>query len=484
MANLLPIQPFECEGEPTSVGVRWEKWLRSFEIYIDASNIEQPAKKRATLLHSAGSALQEIYYNLPGAHAESEDDAGNEVDVYKIAVEKLSEYFHPKQSKIYERHLFRLTKQEEGEKFEKFLVRLRNQASKCKFTNMEEHLVDQIVEKCTSVELRKKILSIGDSIKLEGIIYEANALEAVNKQLESFTDQKQKTMELNYLSRNINTKKCSRLRTCSKCGFKGHYKDYCYSKTRKRVNEDRSFGGTYKTGENNDNKKRQKAGHSSKGRRGPEKINNVESEELDYIFQIDDDSVIKCNLGGVPLDMLIDSGSKTNIIDDKTWCSLKKQNTRVYDQIKNPTKLLFAYGSSTPLKVLGSFKSNISVGNNNEIATFYVIQNGTRCLLGKNTSIALGVLKIGLGVNSVEEFPKFKGVVVDIPIDKSVPPVCQPYRRIPIPLESKVEEKIQELVESDIIEAVNGPAKWISPIVPILKKQWRGTHMCGHETGQ
>nr|CAI5825302.1 unnamed protein product [Callosobruchus analis] len=117
---------------------------------------------------------------------------------------------------------------------------------------MEEHLVDQIVEKCTSVELRKKIWSIGDSISLEGIIYEANALEAVNKQLESFTDQKQ-TMELNYLSRNTNTKKWSRcggphpsnsdnctarLRTCSKCSFKGHYKDYCYSKTRKRVNED------------------------------------------------------------------------------------------------------------------------------------------------------------------------------------------------------------------------------------------------------
>nr|CAH7763371.1 unnamed protein product [Callosobruchus chinensis] len=280
-----------------------------------------------------------------GAHAESGDDTGNEVDVYKIAVEKLSEYFHPRQSKIYERHLFRLTKQEEGEKFEKFLVRLRNQASKCKFTNIEEHLVDQIVEKCTSVELRKKILSIGDSISLEGIINEANALEAVNKQLESFTEQKQKTMELNYLSRNTNSKTCTRcggphpsnsdncparLRTCSKCGFKGHYKDYCYSKTRKRVNGDRSFGGTYKIGENIDNKRRKMTSHSSKGRRGPEKINNVESEELDYVFQIDDDSVIKCNLGGVPLDMLIDSGSKTNIIDDKTWCSLKKQNIRVY----------------------------------------------------------------------------------------------------------------------------------------------------------
>lgn len=95
MANLIAIQPFECEGEPASVGIRWEKWLRSFQIYLEASSIENPIKKRATFLHSAGSALQEIYYNLPGAHVEPDDDAG--VDVYKTAVNKLNEYFYPKQ---------------------------------------------------------------------------------------------------------------------------------------------------------------------------------------------------------------------------------------------------------------------------------------------------------------------------------------------------------------------------------------------------
>lgn len=52
--------------------------------------------------------------------------------------------------------------------------------------NNDEHLIDQIVEKSNSMELRKKTLSVGDTITLDQIIYEANALEAVGRQLEDF----------------------------------------------------------------------------------------------------------------------------------------------------------------------------------------------------------------------------------------------------------------------------------------------------------
>ncbi|CAH2107517.1 unnamed protein product [Euphydryas editha] len=45
----------------------------------------------------------------------------------------------------------------------------------------------------------------------------------------------------------------------------------------------------------------------------------------------------------------------------------------------------------------------------------------------------------------------------------------QPYRRIPIPLEEKINKKIEELLDLDIIEEVHGPSPWVSPIVPILK---------------
>lgn len=70
-------------------------------------------------------------------------------------------------------------------------------------------------------------------------------------------------------------------------------------------------------------------------------------------------------------------------------------------------------------------------------------------------------------VNAIFPCPKIRNVVVTIPIDESIKPVIQPYRRIPIPLESRVNKKIKELVESDIIEPV--PSKWISSMVPVLK---------------
>ncbi|KAJ8915716.1 hypothetical protein NQ315_000650 [Exocentrus adspersus] len=325
---LLPIQPFDCDGEPRSVG----------------------------------------------AHTEPSNTEGEVVDVYKTAITKLNEYFLPKQSKIYERHLFRLTKQEDGEKFDKFLVRLRNQSSKCKFSNEEEHLIDQIVEKCTSVELRKKILAIGDNINLETIISEANVLEAVNRQLEGFSGQSGKTLD-------------------------DTFKYYCRTNPRKRKQNNQSSEKTGRNEERSNNRKRQKlTGEPSKNRRENEEIDNIESNETDYVFSIDDDSTIKCNIGGVSIEMLIDSGSRSNLLDDKTWTLLKKGNIKVWDQVQNPDKLLFAYGSKNPLKILGSFKSKITVGGKSDVAIFYVIKDGSRCLLGKTTAVALGVLRIGLEV--------------------------------------------------------------------------------------
>lgn len=107
-------------------------------------------------------------------------------NVFKVAISKLDSYFAPKQSKVYERHTFRLLKQEPDEKFEKFLVRLRKQAEKYQFASRDENIIDQVTEKCHLPELRKKILQIEDEITLDRVITEVNTLEIVNKQLEEF----------------------------------------------------------------------------------------------------------------------------------------------------------------------------------------------------------------------------------------------------------------------------------------------------------
>lgn len=72
--SLPSLEQFDCEGDQASVGVRWERWKSGLEIYLSASRIEDTKIKRATLLHIGGLALQEIYYNIPGAHIEESKD--------------------------------------------------------------------------------------------------------------------------------------------------------------------------------------------------------------------------------------------------------------------------------------------------------------------------------------------------------------------------------------------------------------------------
>lgn len=196
-SQLPPPEKFDIEGDSTSVGLKWKKWKRSLLIYLEAADITAPAKQRATLLVLGGSALQETFYNLPGASVEPEKD----VNVFEVAISKLDEYFLPKQNTTFERHIFRLMQQDEGESFEKFLNKLRGQAAKCKFDKPDDHIIDQILEKSLSSELRKKMLTMGDDITLDKVITTATTLEIVNYQLDNYEQKdKNKINEVNAIT--------------------------------------------------------------------------------------------------------------------------------------------------------------------------------------------------------------------------------------------------------------------------------------------
>lgn len=83
-------------------------------------------------------------------------------------------------------------------------------------------------------------------------------------------------------------------------------------------------------------------------------------------------------------------------------------------------------------------------------------------MLGRTTAKKLGVLKIGLSsVNAGEvqerrPFPKIKDIKLIVPVDESVTHVVQNVRRPPIALLTRVEEKLDQLLASEIIEPVKG----------------------------
>ncbi|KAI9552629.1 putative uncharacterized protein K02A2.6-like [Daphnia sinensis] len=64
---------------------------------------------------------------------------------------------------------------------------------------------------------------------------------------------------------------------------------------------------------------------------------------------------------------------------------------------------------------------------------------------------------------------KLKNFTVKLHIDTSVTPVANAHRRIPLHLRKATELELQHLVEMDIIEPVEGPTPWVSPVVGVTK---------------
>lgn len=186
MSQLPPPDKFDLDGDSVSVGLRWEKWKRSLEIYFEAADVKSATQKRAILLLLGGTGIQEIFYSLPKAN----NDVAEGVDIFKAAIKNLDDHFLPQYNKTYERHIFRLITQGETESFEKFMTRLREQALKCMFDKPDEHIMDQIIETCASSELRKKILTMGSEATLSKVVSLANTLQVVNYQIGNYEKKK------------------------------------------------------------------------------------------------------------------------------------------------------------------------------------------------------------------------------------------------------------------------------------------------------
>ena len=69
---------------------------------------------------------------------------------------------------------------------------------------------------------------------------------------------------------------------------------------------------------------------------------------------------------------------------------------------------------------------------------------------------------------------KLKNTQIRLHVDESVKPVSQPHRRIPFHVRKKVEKELEKLEKLDIIEKVNGPTPWVSPIVVAPKPKKPG----------
>ena len=134
-----PLVPLDTSGPAHVIGERWRKWKRSFQFFVDGQGITDNARKRALLLHSAGTAVQDAYVNL----TEAED---KEKNVFTRAVKALDGHFKDDPKKPFERHKFRAMEQRAGETVDQFTARLHQQSKLCGFQDGNDQIRDQLIE--------------------------------------------------------------------------------------------------------------------------------------------------------------------------------------------------------------------------------------------------------------------------------------------------------------------------------------------------
>ena len=133
------------------MGPHWKRWKRSFEFFLEAKGITKGSQQKALLLHCAGQ--------------DAEGDT-----LYAKAMRSLDAHLLPQVK-------------EESETADQFVTRLFQFAENCNFgTAKEENIRDQLIDKCRSHDLRKKLLAVSGKLALQKVRDVARSMEAAERQ--------------------------------------------------------------------------------------------------------------------------------------------------------------------------------------------------------------------------------------------------------------------------------------------------------------
>lgn len=457
-------------------------------------------------------------------------------DEYYYIVNALNHYFIPKISNVYQRFLFNQIRPLEGETSCHYLTRLKSKITDCNFSDPDMKLIDMLIVYSSNNELRRELLKVGDTLTLDEAMAIARSIEATDQQaraMESYSPSvttpivaklrvnpfnlRGKCHRCGDATHYANDTKCpARNRTCLSCGKLGHYASVCQTKSPASNDKLTSMEA--------------KAEFKRKSSKPRKKVNKLEEADTDHlplnesgddsdaselIFHVKNmigkiDAAVKATVGGVLLEVLIDSGSTCNVISTSTWKFCKSQNIKC-KRIKVNSSV-YPYNSITPLPVVEKFLCEVKVGKCSCPAEFYVVQGDCQSLFSINTAKDLHILKLGVtlqqDIQALQVTPrqpevqpkrksilqgsstqnrqdpgsklkgkiltqfssvftgvgKYKDFEISLDIDPAIKPFYQPPRNVPLNLRPELDKKLDELLENKIIEKVQNPSRFVSPL--------------------
>ena len=344
--SLQSFPPFDLSEDQTSIGQRWNKWVRKFENFLTAMNIADDARKKSMLLHYSGDDVYDVYETLTIAPqqitaAQGANPAVMETE-YQAIVRALSAKFSPRKNVDFEIFTFRQEKQRQDETVDSFCTRLYHLATNCEFQNKEKEIKAQIVAGCISSDLRRRVLE-EPTLNLEQVLNKARAIEAATDQADKIEGKSNETV--NFVKRDTKgkqpkkpqnnsenlKKECSfcggkfhaylsecpaRFHQCKNCKRLRHIETVCKSKQRTSANGPSKSKNSYKTEAAKEQSKQDVRRLTCK--------TNEDSTDEEVAYQVKlrssklDDSSYEVEIDGATTLMMADSCATVTILDEET----------------------------------------------------------------------------------------------------------------------------------------------------------------------
>lgn len=362
----------------------WERWERAFNRYLAATNITDDDQSFNLLLVLGGLELQAIYDKISKVRVEIvHPDQTLEHRLYDSALETLRQHFAPQLNKRFERHQMRKIRQEAGEGFEDFVFRVKALAGKCSYVDEDDHVVDQIIEGCSSAELRRRLLS--EDKPLTEVIATGKMLEEVAKQSRDFERANHSMVTVGRISSTTQARNPDK--RCDNCGYPGHYttqKEKCPATNKRCDNcgERGHFKGrcTQKRKTKNSNEPPSKRAYSEKPNKQIYFVSTGEGPK----------GILDFKIGGVTTPLVVDPGSPANILTLETFEWLKKRGAQLLN-IRDGDKIeetYVGYGSDEKIKFSAALEAEIKVPDEESgvWTHFLVAPRGQADLLSKGKS--------------------------------------------------------------------------------------------------
>ena len=104
----------------------------------------------------------------------------------------------------------------------------------------------------------------------------------------------------------------------------------------------------------------------------------------------------KIKINNVNFPFMIDTGASINVMDENAFSKLQSHSKHNQVKLRKPKTKIYAYGSTTPLPVLGTFTTVVESRRRVTFAMFYVVQAANGSLLSCATAQELDLIRLNV----------------------------------------------------------------------------------------